>query len=97
MPEESRYSYGTSVNWRSARTPPAFTGAPWGHYRRQPGLNWGVAIALLASDAGIALLSASKVMVYRGSAGTMPAFIRGSIRALPEATGTLPRLHQDKP
>ncbi|KAH3836078.1 hypothetical protein DPMN_109447 [Dreissena polymorpha] len=38
MPTESRYSYGASVNRRSAGTPPAFTGAPSGHYRRRPGL-----------------------------------------------------------
>ncbi|KAH3879746.1 hypothetical protein DPMN_003652 [Dreissena polymorpha] len=45
-PAESRYSYGTSVNRRSDGTPLAFTGAPPGHYRRRPGLNRGVAVAL---------------------------------------------------
>ncbi|KAH3748317.1 hypothetical protein DPMN_182756 [Dreissena polymorpha] len=48
MLAESRYSYGTSVNRRSAGTPPAFTGAPPGHYRRRSGLNRGVAVALPA-------------------------------------------------
>ncbi|KAH3833458.1 hypothetical protein DPMN_106768 [Dreissena polymorpha] len=74
MPAESRYSYGTSVNWRSAGTPPAFTGAPPGHYRRRPGLNRCVAVALPGSDAGIAPVSAGGVTVYRGSGGTLPAF-----------------------
>ncbi|KAH3815225.1 hypothetical protein DPMN_143748 [Dreissena polymorpha] len=54
MPTESRYSYGTYVNRRSARTPPAFTGAPPVHFQRRPGLNRGIAVALAGSDAGIA-------------------------------------------
>ncbi|KAH3730961.1 hypothetical protein DPMN_131045 [Dreissena polymorpha] len=37
-------------------------------------LNRGVAEALPGSDADIALLSAGVVTVYRGSAGTLPAF-----------------------
>ncbi|KAH3775833.1 hypothetical protein DPMN_177240 [Dreissena polymorpha] len=69
-----RYSYGTSVNWRSGGTPPAFTGAPPGHYQRRLGLNWGVAVALPGSYAGIAPVTAGGVTVYRGSAGTLPAF-----------------------
>ncbi|KAH3857035.1 hypothetical protein DPMN_099632 [Dreissena polymorpha] len=74
MPAESLYIYGTSVNRRSAGTPSAFIGAPPGHYRRRPGLNRGVAVALPASDAGIAPVSAGGVTVYRCSAGTLPAF-----------------------
>ncbi|KAH3752851.1 hypothetical protein DPMN_187477 [Dreissena polymorpha] len=46
MLAESWCSYGTSVNRRSAETPPAFTVAPPGNYGRRPGLNRGVAIAL---------------------------------------------------
>ncbi|KAH3817464.1 hypothetical protein DPMN_119000 [Dreissena polymorpha] len=68
MPTESRYSYGTSVNRRHSRTPPAFTGAPPWHYRRRPWLNRGVAVALPGSDAGIAPVSVGGVTVYRGSA-----------------------------
>ncbi|KAH3876275.1 hypothetical protein DPMN_000114 [Dreissena polymorpha] len=35
-PGECRQSPGiATVNWRSAGMPPAFTGAPPGHYRRQ--------------------------------------------------------------
>ncbi|KAH3810045.1 hypothetical protein DPMN_138427 [Dreissena polymorpha] len=74
MPTEFRYSYGTSVNRRSAGTPSAFTGAPPGHYRRRSGLKRGVTVALPGSDAGIAPVSAGGVTVYRGSAGTLPAF-----------------------
>ncbi|KAH3776432.1 hypothetical protein DPMN_177857 [Dreissena polymorpha] len=73
MPAESRYSYGTSVNRRSAGTPPAFTGAPPGHYRRLR-LNRGVTVAPPESDAGIAPVSAGGVTVDRGSAGTLSAF-----------------------
>ncbi|KAH3850981.1 hypothetical protein DPMN_093457 [Dreissena polymorpha] len=54
--------------------PPAFTGALPGHYRRRPGLNRCVAVALPGSDAGIAPVSAGGVTVYRGSTGTLPAF-----------------------
>ncbi|KAH3775466.1 hypothetical protein DPMN_176868 [Dreissena polymorpha] len=74
MPTESRYSYVTSVNRRSAGRPPAFISAPPGHNRRRPGSNRGVAVALPASDAGIAPVSAGGVTVYRGSAGTLPTF-----------------------
>ncbi|KAH3834991.1 hypothetical protein DPMN_108324 [Dreissena polymorpha] len=74
MPAKSQYSYGTSVNRRSAGTPPAFTGTPPGHYRRRPGFNRGIAVAQPGSDAGIAPVSAGGVTVYRGSAGTLPAF-----------------------
>ncbi|KAH3867277.1 hypothetical protein DPMN_030403 [Dreissena polymorpha] len=74
MPAESRYSYGTSVNRRSAGTPPAFNGAPPGHYRRRSRLNRCVAVALSGSDAGIAPVSAGEVTVDRGSVGTLPAF-----------------------
>ncbi|KAH3727799.1 hypothetical protein DPMN_053744 [Dreissena polymorpha] len=74
MPAESRYSYGTTLNRRSAGTPPAFTGAPPGHYRRRPGLNRRVSVALPGSDAGIVPVSSGGVTVYRGSAGTLPAF-----------------------
>ncbi|KAH3691341.1 hypothetical protein DPMN_190897 [Dreissena polymorpha] len=74
MPAESRYIYGSSVNRRSSGTPSAFTGAPPGHYRRRPGLNRGVAVALPGSDDGIVPVSAGGVTVYRGSAGTLPAF-----------------------
>ncbi|KAH3892814.1 hypothetical protein DPMN_016944 [Dreissena polymorpha] len=93
MPAESRHSYGTSVNRRSAGTPPAFTGVPPGHYRRRPGLNRGVAVALPGSDAGIAPVSAGGVTVYRGFAG----FHRGSTWAFPATTGARPGLHRDKP
>ncbi|KAH3801512.1 hypothetical protein DPMN_155165 [Dreissena polymorpha] len=71
MPTKSRYSYGTSVNRRSARTPQAFTVAPPVHYRRRPGLNRGVAVALPGS---IAPGNACGVTVYWGSAWTLPAF-----------------------
>ena len=74
MTAESQYSYGPSVNRRYAGTPLAFTGAPSGHYRRRPGLNRGVAVALPGSDAGIAPVSAGGVTVYRGSVGTLPSF-----------------------
>ncbi|KAH3782807.1 hypothetical protein DPMN_160727 [Dreissena polymorpha] len=74
MPVESRYSYGTSVNRRSAGTQSEFTRAPPEHYRRRQRLNQGVALALPGFDAGIAPVSAGGVTVYRGSAGKLPAF-----------------------
>ncbi|KAH3697838.1 hypothetical protein DPMN_085348 [Dreissena polymorpha] len=80
MPAESRYSYGTSINRRSARTPPAFIWAPPGHYRRRPALNRGVSVALPGSDASVAPVNACGVTVYRGSAGTLPAFTRAPPR-----------------
>ncbi|KAH3734438.1 hypothetical protein DPMN_040878 [Dreissena polymorpha] len=86
MPAESQYSYSTSVNLGSAGTPPVFTRAPLGHYLRRPGLNRGVAVALLVSDAGIAPVSAGGIMVYRGSAGTLLAF-----------TGAHPGHHRRQP
>ncbi|KAH3694248.1 hypothetical protein DPMN_081688 [Dreissena polymorpha] len=47
-----------------------------GRHRSSTGaqLNRGVAVALPVSDAGIAPVSAGGVTVYRGSAGTLPAF-----------------------
>ncbi|KAH3808954.1 hypothetical protein DPMN_137316 [Dreissena polymorpha] len=66
--------------------PPAFTGAPPGHYRRRPGRNRGVVVALPGSDAGIDTVSSCGVTVYRGSAGTLPAFTG----ALPATTGAMP-------
>ncbi|KAH3719765.1 hypothetical protein DPMN_062637 [Dreissena polymorpha] len=54
--------------------PLAFTGAPPGHYWRRQGCNRGVAVALPGSDAGLDTVSAGGVTVYRGSAGTLPAF-----------------------
>ncbi|KAH3735699.1 hypothetical protein DPMN_042234 [Dreissena polymorpha] len=74
MPAESWYSYGKSVNRRSAGTPPEFTGAPSVTYQRRPGLKRGVAVALPASDVGIAPVTAGEFTVYQGSAVTMPAF-----------------------
>ncbi|KAH3752625.1 hypothetical protein DPMN_187246 [Dreissena polymorpha] len=74
MPLESRYSYGILENRRSAGTPPAFTGAPPGHYRRRPGWNRGVAVALPGSDAGIDTVSAGGVTAYRCSAWTLSVF-----------------------
>ncbi|KAH3859723.1 hypothetical protein DPMN_102546 [Dreissena polymorpha] len=50
-------------------------------YRRQPGLNRGIAVSLPASDAGIAPLIAGGVT--------------GSIGALSAKTGALPGLHRD--
>ncbi|KAH3897072.1 hypothetical protein DPMN_021256 [Dreissena polymorpha] len=93
MPAESRFSYGTWVNRRSEGTPPAFTIAPAWHYQRRPGLNWGIAVALSGSDAGIARVSAAGVTVYPGAAG----FLLGSTWALPMTTRALPGLHWDKP
>ncbi|KAH3787520.1 hypothetical protein DPMN_165644 [Dreissena polymorpha] len=92
MPKESRYTYGKSVNRCSAVTPPPFIGAPPGHYRRQ-GLNRGVAVALPGSDAGIALVSAGGVTLYRGSAETLPAFTGappGHFRRQPGSAGASP-------
>ncbi|KAH3802792.1 hypothetical protein DPMN_156476 [Dreissena polymorpha] len=55
-PRECRH-----INRRSAGTPPAFSGAPPGYYRRRPGLNRGVAcrrsygIPGFCRDAAVAL------------------------------------------
>ncbi|KAH3723468.1 hypothetical protein DPMN_049256 [Dreissena polymorpha] len=63
------------VNRRFAGTPPPFTGASPGHYRRLPELNRGEVVSLPGSDAGIAPVSAGGVT--------------GSIGALPATTGAL--------
>ncbi|KAH3740651.1 hypothetical protein DPMN_047361 [Dreissena polymorpha] len=63
------------VNRRSAGTPPPFTGALPGHYRRLPGLNRGVVVSLSGSDASIAPVSTGGVTC--------------SIEALPATTGAL--------
>ncbi|KAH3770873.1 hypothetical protein DPMN_172170 [Dreissena polymorpha] len=93
MPAVSRHSYGTSVNRCSVGTPPAFTGAPHGHYRRRPGLNRGFAVALPGSDVGIAPVSAGGVTVCRDAAG----FHMGSTWALPATTGALSGRQRDIP
>ncbi|KAH3888430.1 hypothetical protein DPMN_012465 [Dreissena polymorpha] len=68
-----------------------------GHYRRRLRCNRGVAVALPGSDTGIAPVSAGGVTVYRGFAGTLPAFTWVSTGALPATTGALPGLRWDKP
>ncbi|KAH3786891.1 hypothetical protein DPMN_165006 [Dreissena polymorpha] len=55
------------------RTPEEFTRDPPGHYRRRPGLNRGVAVALPGSEC-IAPVAAGGVTEYRDSVGTLPAF-----------------------
>ncbi|KAH3849918.1 hypothetical protein DPMN_092322 [Dreissena polymorpha] len=77
--------------------PPAFTGTPQVHNRRRRGKKRGVVVALPESDAGIDTVSAGGVTVYRGPAGTLPAFTgalpattRGFAGTLPAFTGALP-------